>query len=182
MSKQNCYVYRTAQQTASLTAFFGRPEQVSIESKLTGRAWGAWTEYCESLPDTAASDRCWQAYNFFESKKREAEGSCDVEASSGVAGGSGALARPASPHTLTVIVQAGRRLCSQVCIVQAAAHGCQTVPRVVTFGLGVLCAARPAAALNLLSRPSRQDCRAEFAKGRAGVARQQHFARAATGR
>ena len=47
-------------------------------------------DYCEALPDAAASDRCWQAYNFFESKKREAEGSCSVEESSGVAGGSGA--------------------------------------------------------------------------------------------
>ena len=47
-------------------------------------------EYCEALPDAAASDRCWQAYNFFESKKREAEGSCSLEESSGVAGGSGA--------------------------------------------------------------------------------------------
>lgn len=151
MSRRNCYVYGPLQQTASLTAFFGRPEKVSIGSKLTGRARGARTEYCESLPDTAASDRCWQAYNFFETKKREAEGSCEVEASSGVAGGSGALARPASSHALTVIVQVGRRLCSEVCIVQAAAHGCQTVPRVVTVSLcrEYLCAAPPAAALKL---------------------------------
>ncbi|KAK9837517.1 hypothetical protein WJX81_008170 [Elliptochloris bilobata] len=49
------------------------------------------SEYCESLPDAAASDRCWQAFKFFESKKREAEGSCSLEESSGVAGGSGCM-------------------------------------------------------------------------------------------
>ena len=62
------------------------PVQPSAGSKLI---WGFCAEYCESLPDAAASDRCWQAYNFFESKKREAEGSCSLEEASGVAGGSG---------------------------------------------------------------------------------------------
>ncbi len=67
-------------------------------------------DYCKNLPEGASTDRCWQAYNIFESKKREAEGSCSLEESSGVAGGSGARA----PYAQALLLHRERLLCRQL--------------------------------------------------------------------
>ena len=92
---------RTFGRRGSCPPAFGQTPQLAKPCDLLAAA-----DYCKNLPDGASTDRCWQAYNIFENKKREAEGSCSLEESSGIAGGSGAHA----PCVLALLVLKGRIL------------------------------------------------------------------------